>query len=391
MNNTPLSFLVTILLITFSLQLYGQGDCEQTISHASDEFNAGHFYSIPGILKECLDHGNLSTDQEIRAYMMLCQAYLIIDDHIAAEDSYLKLLKADPEFIPNERDHPIDVVYLSKKFTAIPVFTPHFRLGTNTSFLHTIFSNSTQPYPTTTNYNFRLGFQAGAGIDWNVTDQLSVCGEADFALKGFKRVTTGIAGGDAQSITSNQWWLDVPFYLKYTYHWKSQMRLFGYAGYSLGYLLSARNDFLYTDNKIAVQNGQQTVVAQIVAEGPSQQVTYQSTSLNHSLVFGVGLKYKIGHDFIYADLRYMAGLNNTTRADQMYYANPSTIDPKQIGNPDYYLSSNVTKYRYVNDYMRIDNLSLSFGYVHPIYNPRRVKKANTKGVAKQIQKGGKKK
>ena len=79
MNKTPLSFLVTFFFITFSLQLHGQGDCEQTISHASDEFNAGHFYSIPGILKDCLDHGNLSTDQEIRAYMMLCQAYLLIN------------------------------------------------------------------------------------------------------------------------------------------------------------------------------------------------------------------------------------------------------------------------------------------------------------------------
>lgn len=383
MSKTPPFLLTVLLLLTCVLTTYGQEDCDQTIGHAETEFNAGHFYSIPGILKDCLEHGNLSSGQSVRAYMMLCQAYLIIDDPIAADDSYLKLLRADPEFVPNEKDHPIDVVYLSKKFTATPVFTPHFRLGANTSLFHSIYSTSPQPYPTSTNNTLRIGFQAGAGIDWNITDELALCGEADIALKGYKRVTSGIAGGDVQSVVSNQWWLDVPFYLKYTYKWKPHLRIFGYGGYALNYLISARNDFLYTDNKATGQ--------QVVAEGPSQQVTYQSNSLNHSIVIGAGLKYKISHDFLYVDLRYMGGINNQILVNQMYYANPSNVDKSQIGNPDYYLSTNVTKYRYASDLFRLDNVSISFGYVHPIYNPRKVKKARTKGVARTIQKGGKKK
>jgi hypothetical protein len=69
------------------------------------------------------------------------------------------------------------------------------------------------------------------------------------------------------------------------------------------------------------------------------------------------------------------------------------VDKSQLGNPQAYLSSNVTKYRYVSDLFRLDNVSLSFGFVHPIYNPRKVKKAKTKSVLRMIRKkeGGDKK
>lgn len=79
--------------------------------------------------------------------------------------------------------------------------------------------------------------------------------------------------------------------------------------------------------------------------------------------------------------------------DQLYYTQPSTIDKNQIGDPAAYLSSNVTKYRYVSDLFRMDNLSLSFGFIHPIYDPRKVKRAKTKSVSRQIEReeGGKKK
>ena len=78
---------------------FGQDtDCLQTLARANDEFTAGRFFGIPALLKNCLDNG-FTNEQKIQAYQLLTQAYLILDDPIAAEDSYLKLLKADPEFV----------------------------------------------------------------------------------------------------------------------------------------------------------------------------------------------------------------------------------------------------------------------------------------------------
>ena len=125
---------VGILLLFFALTVRGQNaECDQALTHAETEFSAGHFYAIPSILKSCLDDGKYSAEATKRAYLILCQAYMILDDHTSAEDSYLKLLKADPEFVPTKEEHPIDIVYLSKKFTATPIFTPHGRIGLNGS------------------------------------------------------------------------------------------------------------------------------------------------------------------------------------------------------------------------------------------------------------------
>lgn len=381
MNNTSRKLIAGIFIIFCTFQLLAQSnecDPDQTLSHAESEFSAGHFYSIPSILQKCLQSRAFSSEQRVRAYLILCQTYLIIDDPIAAEDSYLKLLEADPEYVADEKRDPIDIVYLSKKFTATPIFTPHFRAGGNTSFFHSIYSISTEPYEVSHQKLLRLGLQVGAGIDWNINDNLSLCTEINFSSRSYKRIISGIAGSDEGTVTGIQSWFDVPLYLKYADNRDKKIRPFGYLGFAINYLASAKNDFLFVDNKPI------TAGTQLVAEGPSEDVTYQRNLFNRSWIVGGGIKYKIGKDFLYADLRYMGGLSNIALTNKIYYQNPDNVDKGQIGNPDAYFSNNVTKYRFVSDIYRLDNLSLSFGFIHPIYDPRKVKKVKTKGVARKI-------
>ncbi len=381
MNATVRNLIAGLLIISGTLQVHAQGsDCDQALSHAEAEFSAGHFYSIPTILGKCPENG-LSQEHTVRAYLLLCQAYLILDNPIAADDSYLRLLKADPEYVASDDKDPIDIVFLSKKFTATPIFTPHFRIGFNTSLFRSIYEVSTEPYNVSPSGSPSLGFQFGGGIDWNYNDNISLCLEGNFATRSYKRELSGIAGTDRQSVVGNLIWLDFPVYIKYS-HDAGKIRPFGYVGFAFNYLLSAKNEFVYTDIKPAG--------AQFVAQGPNEQVTYQSNQLNRSWLLGGGVKFKKGKDFWFVDLRYMGGLSNLANDDKIYYAEPGT-GKNQIGNPDYYLSNNVTKYRYASDLFRLDNISLSFGFIHPIYDPRKVRKARTKSVSRRIQKeeGGK--
>ena len=374
-----------LLLISFALQVYAQGsECDQKLSQAETEFNAGHFYSIPTILGDCPE-GKLSQESTVRAYLLLCQAYLILDNPMAADDSYLRLLKADPEYVANETRDPIDVVYLSKKFTATPIFTPHLRLGFNTSLFRSIYSVNTEPYGVSVQNSIRLNGQIGGGIDWNINDNFSLCAEIDFASRAYRRVRKGISPGfgvsDETTLLANQFWLDAPVYLKYTDNRDRRIRPFGYLGFAVNYLLSAKNVFQFTDFK---PGG-----SQLLAEGPSEKVTYQRNQFNRSWLVGGGIKYKMGKDFLYVDLRYMGGLTNLARVNEIYYSERAPDNDKNlIGNPDYYLSNKVTRYRYVSDLFRLDNVSLSLGYIHPIYDPRKIKKARTKSVSRKIRKGG---
>lgn len=352
--------------------------CDQQLNHAGAEFSAGHFYSIPSIIKDCLEGSTLSKEQLVRGYLLLCQTYLIINDPGAAGDSYLKLLKADPEFVPNEKDDPIEIVYLSKKYTATPIFTPHFRMGFNTSFFRSIHSLSLEPYGVSNQRPLQLGFQFGGGLDWNINENFSLCVELDFSSRGYERTQTNPVNADNSSLTANQAWIDLPIYAKYSFAISETIRPFGYVGIAANYLLSATNEFSYTDNK--------PTGASLVAEGPAESVINQRNQLNRSWLIGGGVRYKIGKNYVFADVRYMGGLSNLANQSEIYYADPGNIDIAQIGNPNNYLSRNVTRYHYVSDIFRLDNLSLTFGYVHPLYKPRKLKRARTKGVARNISK-----
>jgi hypothetical protein len=45
-------------------------------------------------------------------------------------------------------------------------------------------------------------------------------------------------------------------------------------------------------------------------------------------------------------------------------------------------------YPYVDDDFRLDNVSISVGYIHPLYKPRKLKKARTRSVFRFIKKQG---
>ncbi len=365
-----------LFVITYGSYAQNDTECEQSLTIAQDEFDAGHFYGLPAILKDCLQ--KFSTEQRVRAYMLLAQSYLLIDDHIAAEDSYMKLLQADPEYLADVSKDPIDIFYLSKKFTTTPVFTPHVRAGVNTSIYRLIHEVNTFSEPVTTQHILKFPFQAGGGIDWNVNENLSLCSEVNFSRKVFAINYTGNFKQDTQSYTEKQNWIDVPLYLKYSDS-EGKVRPFGYLGYALNFLFSPSAAIRYINNTTDTKDGEITT-SQAPTTGPDIKLGYKRNTLNQSLVIGGGFRYKIGKDFVFVDARYMAGLTNLTKKETNYYQSE-----KSAGN-DYTLAETTIKYAFIGDYFRLDNVSISIGYVKPIYHPSRVKKMRTGRTMRKVSK-----
>lgn len=358
-------FILCFALVSIFKPAKAQDACLQSLNQASAEFDAGRFYSLPSLLNPCLESG-FTREQKFRAYYLLAQAYLVLNDPLGAEISYLKLLQIDPEFKPNAKNDPIDLVYLSRKFTARPKFTPHYKVGLNISFPTSIYELSTFSSPqTSTSQILRIGFQLGGGVDWNITDKWSLGGELNFSIKSFATNVTGIAKNDLATFIDKSNWLDVPIYIKYSYD-SGRIRPFGYVGIAANLLLSSSASLTLSD----VSPSQGNISK--IAEGQDIDLAYKRSFLNRSIIFGGGVKYKIGKNFIYADARYMVGLNNITLPDKNYY------------NQDGSLSTSLTQYQYSSDFFRLDNLFLSFGYVRPLYDPRKIKKISTKGIFKKL-------
>jgi hypothetical protein len=330
-------------------------DCEATLAVATGEFNAGRFFSLPSILKSCLEKG-FTDEQKIRAYILLCQVYLINDNPSEAEASYLKLLQANPEYIATPEIDPIDVVYLSKKFTTRPVFTPHVKFGVNTTFLSNIHSNSTNSEPASvqSNYYLKPGFTVGGGIDWNVSDRISLGADALFSSLKFARSVRRIFDNDRSDPLTSLFWLDIPIYLKFQ-DYKGSFRPYGYVGYGFHFKLAATSEPTYLN----IENPDQGQSTQSPTEGSAVNISHKQYLLNQSLVFGGGVKYKIGKNYVFADLRLNLGLTNVTKHSELFYDNGGSFDP------------DVLKYNVVSDSYRVNSINLTLGYIFPVYNPRK--------------------
>jgi len=161
-------------ILALTVHSFGQSDdCETTISVALEEYNAGRFYAVPEIVAPCFD--KFSNEQKQRVFMLLTQTYLLLDDQYAARDSYLKLLTANPEFLTDTALHAMDVIYLSKKFTASPIVSWYGRGGTNATIFRSLAEQTTIGSPgSISRYDYQPGILFGGGLDYQIIDRISV-------------------------------------------------------------------------------------------------------------------------------------------------------------------------------------------------------------------------
>ncbi len=373
--------LAYILILAFLCSIaYAQqpvSDCEQALNQATEEFNAGRFYGVAAMLKSCLDRG-FTREQQQRANLLLTQTYLLLDDPIGAETSYLNVLRANPEFEADTARDPVDLVYLSKKFTADPIFSLFGKIGGNVTPVSVIHVINPSGEPNVQNaYSLKIGFQFGGGVDWNITRKLALSAEFNYLFATYKKsqfkfrdVYNSVSEPgrlvsilDAEEFIDKQNWISVPVTIKYS-DTKGKIRPYGYVGFAIQWLIADRGQIISL--KTDLINGQPTAIP---SESPTITLTQYRNALNRSLLLGGGVRYKIGLNYLFADARYGIGLTNVVKPTSTY----DSAGP-------------MTEWGHADDYFRIDNFSISVGYVKPLYKPRKLKHARTKSVLKGINK-----
>lgn len=362
-------------------------DCELTISRAVEEYNAGHFYALPAILEPCLNQ--FTTEQRQRAYLLLTQTYLLMDDPIGAKQSYLSVLRANPEFLPDTSVHTIDVIYLSRKFTATSIFSWFAKGGTNVSQVRVIHDlNSVGETTAEEKYNLRFGYQASVGGDLAITEKINARAELGFLQATYKHEAKNFFVFDSKQFIDRQSWITLPLSVVYSDH-LGKYRPYGYVGYSFHYLLADRGDITVTNNRPAGSSNEELTNAEerenTPEESPQISLLYKRNRFNQSVIAGGGLKIKIGLDFLFFDVRYSMGLKNVV-SEKNLYADYSESSTEYMYSPEYIASLDpATRYMHVDDYFRLDNISFSIGFLRPLYKPRELKRARTRSVMKQLR------
>jgi len=365
-------FFVAVLFSLGCLVSQAQNECELTLTRATEEFNAGHLYGIPAMLNDCINK-NQKSEWRQRAYLLLAETYLLLEDPIGAENSYLEVLRANPEYVTDPQRDPIDLVYLSKKFTATPIFAFYAMLGANTSPMRVIHDVTIGgESQTQQSYKLRLGWQIGGGIDYNYNDNITFSAGFNYVFTGFQHVTTDLFGPnkDIVEFLDRQTWAVVPLTIRYT-HGVGKVRPYGYAGYSANFLLRDKGiiNVYNRDTRASTNEDASEELASAEAETPNLNLNDHRQRLNGSFLLGGGVKYKYKLDFFFVDVRYSFGIKNITNSENRF-------NNYSQGLP----------YPYVDDDFRMDNFAVSVGYIRPFYKPRKLKKARTKSVFRFINK-----
>jgi hypothetical protein len=371
-----------VICILFLIPGYGWSqkmDCEQTIAYGTEEFNAGHFSSVPAILNECLT--SFTREQKQRAFLLLTQTYLLLDDPIGAQGSFLEILWANPEFEADEQLHAIDIVYLSKRFTATPKFSWFVHAGSNVSPHRLILDNDIMQ-DEGEKYDLRPGYNFGVGGEYSYDDNIKVRVEFNYLHSSYRSQIKNYFDWDLKTFIDRQTSINVPLLLCYSDN-EGTYRPYVYAGYSFSRLLSDRASITLREEKRMPSGieGKEDDIDIFEAPSPDFNFFERRNKMNQSLIFGGGVKYKIGLDFVFAEARYSAGLKNIVNVNNAYgnYA----FDQK---SGEWILSfSPASEYAHVDDYLRLDNLSFTVGFLRPLYKPRELKRARTKGVLRKMK------
>jgi hypothetical protein len=360
-----IAILLMIVVCAGNVKAQSQEECEQVLNRAVEEFNAGHFYGIPAMLKDCLDRNQRAAWRQ-RAHILLAETYLLLDDAAGAERSYLEILRANPEFVPDRDRDPIDLVYLGSKFTGSPLFSLYGRIGANVSPVNLVKTRSTFNSDVSHNYKLRTGIGAGLGGQFHYDENLSVALELNYMFTAYQQETTSAFGRDKLSVLERQNWFKIPLIIRFS-DAIGKYRPFGYIGYSFDLLFRDRatltyNDLTFTDGRIIPDE----------RESPVLNFNPKRNKMNQALLIGGGVKYKLGLDYAFVDVRYSLGLTNVVKVD-------NSIDGRDPEDP-------VFTWGYVDNLFKVNNLSISVGYLYPLYKPRKLKKARSKSVLQRIKK-----
>ncbi len=357
---------------------------EVSLNMAVDEFNTGHFTGVPELLSPYLN-GKQSREWRQRAYLLLTQTYLLLEDPEAAKKSYLKVLEANPEYAPNPALDPTDLVYFSSKFTTAPVFSLYGFGGANTSQVNVLRNNSAvtsdpKNDPIRIKYAQRVGYQFGMGAEWHYDENFSLNGELNFIHTSFKKTTSYAFKQDVIDAIDRQNWLRLPLAIKISDH-IGKYRPYGYVGFSFDYLLNDNGSATTINNDssksdIAPFNS-------LRVESAKQDFTPRRYRFNNSFFIGGGLKYKTGFDYVFIDVRYALGMRNIVSIKDFYYTYRG--DDK---TSDKFLQTGTSTFDrgVVDDFFRMNNIILSVGYVHPLYRPRELKHGKSKSILRRIKK-----
>ena len=317
--------------------------CAQTLRLAQSTYEQGRLHEIPIILESCLKSGGFNQQEKVQAYKILTNAYIYLEEPEQADQMMLNLLNTDHYFEVNEAVDPAEFVALYKTFRTTPIYRFGGKLGSIASKPNV--ANAIEPTEGTSVYKRGFAFTAALSFEIPITPKLTFNPEVNYLINSFTFTNTIPTDGGDFTLTAVQKlnYISLPLAVQYKVM-DNSWNPYAVAGVAFDLLIGG------TVKSERSRPGFQPI------ESSTFEIADQRGNINTSALVGAGVKRKIGGGFAVAEIRYRYGLANVN-------TNATTFDNQNL----------TFNYHYVDSIFKINALSFTLGYVHNIFNPKKLK------------------
>jgi hypothetical protein len=339
---------IMLILIIFSPVVQGQNECSTKIQDAQKLYEQGMIEEIPQMLSPCMQEGFTRT-QVIEAYKLIILSYLFDDNQFEAEKTMVEFLKKFPEYeiMPND---PVEFVYLFESYRTTSIFSVGFTAGFNMTDPRIIEPYSVYDQRNVSQSNtMKPGFQFGIGLGRYISRKMFLNLELKFSENryGFKDevITTlpGLNGISSVTYSEKLYKLMMPLSVSYEFSAKKKLHYFLRGGFSVASITG-----------VAGTAARQFTEESDPVPGETNDLAKYRKKIMYAAIGGAGIRYKVPHGVLTAELRASIGLNNIVNPDTRF-------DNMQ----------QIMKSYHEDDNFAINTYSFSIGYYFSFYKPKK--------------------
>ena len=314
-------------------------DCALKLQEARTMFDRGRIELVPDLILSCLNTGGFSREDELTAYKLLIQSFLLDEKPALAEETMVEFLRKNPEYKHSAADFS-GFVYLLSKFQVRPKFMISARAGLNYTFLAGRSELSLSSLPPDISYSREpFNFYAGTEASLPVTGNLSVAAGISYSSSSFVYSENMMNFGTV-TYREGQSRLEVP--VSAIYQVARYKGVLAYARLGAGYAMNLHTDAKASYTPSDINNR---------FNRTGENVNRNGSRINADIFIhgGLGGMVKIPNGYVTVELRALSGLRN-----QVVRSDP--------GNLEYY-------YFYTDDNFRVNIAGITFGYTYIFYKP----------------------
>jgi len=331
--------ILVILVSQVTTAALSAQDCALKLQEARIMFDRGRIELVPGLILSCLKTGEFSREDELTAYKLLIQSFILDEKHSLAEETMVEFLRKNPEYKPSAADFS-GFVYLLGKFQVKPKFMISARAGLNYSFLAGRSELSLSSLPPDISYSREpFNFYAGTEASLPVTGNLSLAAGISYSSSSFVYNENMMNFGTV-TYREGQSRLEVP--LSVVCQVARYRGVLAFARLGAGYALNLNTDAKASYTPSDINNR---------FNRTGENVNRNGSRINADIFIhgGLGGMVKIPNGYVTVELRALSGLRN-----QVVKSDPDNLE--------YY-------YFYTDDNFRLNIAGINFGYTYIFYKP----------------------